>query len=519
MTIKTKPSEQDKTSTATRRRTSVFARGAVAAAVALALAGAGFLPSIDAHATMPPPQSKSVQAFSGPASFADILQQVSPAVVNIAVIEKESSGQVQGRVEIPQIPEDSPLGQFFRRHFGQDGAPWGHVETPRRVEALGSGFIIDPSGWVVTNNHVVDGAARVKVIMQDGTQYKAQVKGRDPKTDLALLKVDAGKPLPYVQFGDSDTARVGDWVLAVGNPFGLGGSVTAGIISARGRDINSGPYDDFLQVDAPINRGNSGGPLFNEKGRVIGVNTAIYSPSGGSVGIGFAIPSSIAKDVVSKLEATGHIERGWLGVAIQPVTEDVAKSLGLSSEQGTLVASVAPDSPAAKAGLRPGDVILQAGGKPIDEFKDLSRLVADTPAGTNMKIEVYRDGKTKDLPVVIGKMPDQQKVAARQSTQPDDTTPHLGLYLAPITPQARRALQLGESTQGALVAQVEQGSPADEAGIKPGSVISMVGQQATTTPHEVEQQVHAALDHHHSSVLLRVEQNGQQRFVVVRLAA
>jgi serine protease Do len=422
---------------------------------------------------------------------------------------------------LPQIPEDSPLGQFFRHHFGQDGLPFEQSQTPRKVQALGSGFIIDPTGWVVTNNHVVDGASQVKVIMNDGTQYKAQVKGRDPKTDLALLKINAGKPLPYVEFGSSDQARVGDWVLAVGNPFGLGGSVTAGIISARGRDINSGPYDDFLQVDAPINQGNSGGPLFNEQGQVIGINTAIFSPSGGSVGIGFAIPSSMAKDVIAQLEKTGHIERGWLGVAIQPVTEDVAKSLGLSSDHGSLVASVVAGSPAAKAGLRPGDIILQAGGKKIDEFKDLSRLVADTPAGRKMDIKVYRDGQTKEIPVVIGNMPSEEKVAAAtsQQAQPDDGGPHLGLYLTPITPQARRALQLGSDTRGALVAQVEQGSPADEAGIEPGSVISMVGQHETQTPQEVIKQVKTAVQNNQSSILLRVEQNGRQRFVVVHLTA
>jgi serine protease Do len=517
MAMNTTLSQKDDRQPGRTKQTRLFVSGALAAAVALALAGAQLFPAgADAAITAPP--APSTGGMIGPQSFADVVQRVTPAVVNVAVVEADT-GQMRQQLEIPQIPEDSPLGQFFRHQFGQGGIPLQHPETPRHVQALGSGFIIDPSGWIVTNQHVVDGAAEVKVITNDGAQYKAEVKGRDPKTDLALLKIDAGKPLPYVQFGSSDKARVGDWVLAVGNPFGLGGSVSAGIISARGRDINSGPYDDFLQIDAPINRGNSGGPLFDEQGQVIGVNTAIYSPSGGSVGIGFAIPSSIAKDVVDQLKMTGHIERGWLGVAIQPVTEDVAKSLGLPSDRGTLVASVLPDSPAARAGLRPGDVILQAGGKQIDEFKQLSRLVADTPAGTNMTLELYRDGETKHVPIVIGKMPDEEKVAATQAIAPDDTTPHLGLYLEPITREARQALQLDRSTQGALVAQVEKGSPADEAGIEAGSVISMVGQHETRTPQDVMKQVHAALEQHHSSVLLRVEQNGQQRFVVVRLAA
>jgi serine protease Do len=516
MTVSTRPSKQNHLRSG--KRPGLFHSSALVTGVALAVGGAAVLSAIDANADMPPPQAQSVQAPDGPRGFADVIKQVTPAVVNIAVIEAPSREPAQGQIQVPQFPENSPLGQFFRRHFGQDGLPWVQAVPRGPVEALGSGFIIDPAGWVVTNNHVVKDAAQVKVIMTDGTQYKAQVKGRDPKTDLALLKINAGKPLPYVQFGSSDKARVGDWVLAVGNPFGLGGSVTAGIISARGRDIHSGPYDDFLQIDAPINRGNSGGPLFNEEGQVIGVNTAIYTPSGGSVGIGFAIPSSIAKYVVAQLKAHGHIDRGWLGVAIQPVTDDVAKSLGLPPDRGTIVAEVVPDSPAAKAGLRAGDVILKAGGKTITEFKQLSRLVADTSAGTQMQLEIYRDGATRDIPVVIGRMPNQKQMASIEKTQSGAARPHLGLYLQPLTPQAREALNLGRDTRGALVAQVEQGSPADQAGIQAGSVISMVGQQETNTPQEVEQQVHTAIAHHHSSILLRVEQNGRAHFVVVHLS-
>lgn len=516
MTVSTRPSKPSSSRTA--KRPSLFLSSALATGVALAVGGVGLLSPTNAKADMPPPQVQPVRGPDGPRGFADVVKQVIPAVVNIAVIEAPSGESAQGQVLVPQFPEGSPLGQFFRRHFGQDGLPWAQGVPSRPVEALGSGFIIDPAGWVVTNNHVVKDAAQVKVIMTDGTQYKAQVKGRDPKTDLALLKVKAGKPLPYVQFGSSDKARVGDWVLAVGNPFGLGGSVTAGIVSARGRDIHSGPYDDFLQIDAPINRGNSGGPLFNEEGQVIGVNTAIYTPSGGSVGIGFAIPSSVAKYVVAQLKAHGHIDRGWLGVAIQPVTDGVARSLGLSSDRGTLVAEVVPGSPAAKAGLRAGDVILKAGGKKITELKQLSRLVADTSAGTQMQLEIYRDGATKDIPVIIGRMPGAKQMASIEGMQPGVAGPHLGLYLQPLTPEAREALNLGGDTRGALVAQVEKGSPADQAGIQAGSVISMVGQQQTDTPQEVEQQVHAAIAHHHSSIILRVEQNGQAHFVVVHLS-
>lgn len=274
------------------------------------------------------------------------------------------------------------------------------------MHALGSGFIIDPDGYVVTNNHVIDGADEITVILEGGDRLEAKVVGRDAKTDLALLKIDADEPLPYVSFGDSDAARVGDWVVAVGNPFGLGGSVTAGIISARGRDIHAGPFDDFLQVDAPINRGNSGGPLFSTSGEVIGINTAIYSPNGGNVGIGFATPSSLARTVIAQLREKGSVERGWLGVTIQSVTDDIADSLGLDEAEGALVSKVLPDSPAASAGLQQGDVILALNGQRITRFKTLPRLVAEAKTGKPATVTVWRDGREKDVTVTIGRMPE-----------------------------------------------------------------------------------------------------------------
>jgi serine protease Do len=325
--------------------------------------------------------------------------------------------------------------------------------------------------------------------------------------------------MPYVEFGNSDDTRIGDWVLAVGNPFGLGGTVTAGIVSARGRDIQSGPYDDYLQVDAPINRGNSGGPLFDTTGRVVGINTAIFSPSGGNVGIGFAIPASIAASVVDQLRSDGRIERGWLGVLLQPVSADVAEGLGLAREGGSLVANVEPDSPAAKAGLRPGDVVLAVNGKPLDSVKALARAVADTRPGSTLTLEVSREQKTRDLKVVIGTPPGDGKVASAGDTAEADGTPRLGLALAPLTPETRAQFGIDKGRDGVVVARVERDSPAAKAGIRPGSLISMVGQQPVSAPEDVVKAVAAAAAEKRPSVLLLVEIGGEKSFVPVRLSA
>lgn len=488
-----------------------LARSALAGAIALALAATYMVTTNEAAANLPQAQPSTRSAFAGPPSFAEVAQRVTPAVVNVAVTPNDGSGQGHPRVALPQIPKDSPMHDFFERFFdGRSGMPEG-FEVPRQVQGQGSGFIIDEEGHVVTNNHVIAQDAEVQVILNDGSKYQARVKGRDPKTDLALLKIDADQPLPYVELGDSDGARVGDWVLAVGNPFGLGGSVSAGIVSARGRDINSGPYDDYLQIDAPINRGNSGGPLFDASGQVVGVNTAIYSPSGGNVGIGFAIPSSTAEAVIAQLKERGQVERGWLGVQIQAVTDDVAASLNLQSSRGALVASSVPDSPASEAGLRPGDLILSVGGTTIDDFKTLPRMIADTNAGTRLMIEVLRNGKTEQIPVVIGAMPTQKTMAAAA----DEYKPRLGLYLSPLTPQSRKTHGIDGEAKGVLVAEVESGSPAQKAGIKPGNLISMIGQQQVTAPEEVVAGVRKATEEKRESVLLLVEQDGEKRFVAV----
>jgi serine protease Do len=379
------------------RSTSRFKRVALAAAVTGILASTALfgLPQ-NALAVTAPAGVVEAGVQYGPPSFADLAERVEPAVVSITVSGKTdiAAGMNGQQHQMPPFPEGTPFDQFRNRI---PGMPGGGNNSQREFQGVGSGFIISADGYVVTNNHVVERATEIGVVLQDGTRYEATVKGRDPKTDLALLKVDVDVSLPFVELGDSDSARVGEWVVAVGNPFGLGGTVTAGIVSARGRDINSGPYDDYLQIDAPINRGNSGGPLFNNRGQVIGVNSQIYSPTGGSVGIGFAIPSNLVRDVVAELETNGKVARGWLGVQIQPLTDDIAESLGLTETHGALVAGVEPGSPAELGGIEVGDVIVSLNDAKLEDFKDLSKLVADAEAGSESTLQVIRQGKTQKL--------------------------------------------------------------------------------------------------------------------------
>ena len=439
----------------------------------------------------------------GPPSFADLAERVEPAVVSIAV-----SGTTQVSAQMPDVGRFGDFFKHFRDRMPGDGAQ-------REFNGAGSGFVISADGYVVTNNHVVEKASKIEVVMQDGERYTAEVKGLDPKTDLALLKVETDKSLPFVELGDSDSARVGEWVVAVGNPFGLDGTVTVGVVSARGRDINSGPYDDYLQIDAPINRGNSGGPLFNNRGQVIGVNSMIYSPTGGSVGIGFAIPSNLVKEIVAELESNGKVSRGWLGVKIQPLTDEIAESLGLEDTRGALVAGIEPGSPAQRAGVKPGDVIVGLNGEMLDEYKDLPRLVAAADAGNESTLQVKRNGETVELDVEIGNMPQEDvKVALAD----DADTPKLGVYLAELTPETRQKFRIGQETEGVLVAAVQQGSPAAKAGITAGQVIHMVGQETVQSPEDVITRVQQAAEDNKPSVLLMLEHNGEQRFVAVRFA-
>jgi serine protease Do len=434
------------------------------------------------------------------ADFSGLVKQVRPAVVSITTKLKMSNAVDEGQ---PQLPFPFPFA-----------APQPQM---RAVEARGSGFIVDPSGIIVTNNHVVKDAKSVSVTLSDGTELPAKILGRDPRTDLAVLKVDAGHPLTAVQLGNSEAVEPGQWVIAMGNPFGLGGTVTAGIVSARGRDIGAGPYDKFIQVDAPINQGNSGGPLFTQDGEVVGVNTAILSPSGGSVGIGFAIPSNTVKTIVAQLEKTGQVQRGYLGVEAQPVAESMAQALNLPGKGGALVASVQPGTPAAKAGIQAGDVIVSVNGKKISDPRELAVTVADIKPGDAAKVDVLRDGGQKTFDVMVASLPSE--VTADASGSATAHQPHIGLALAPITPELRNRLNLPHDVQGAVVSQVETGSPADNAGIQPGDVIVGVGTSKVASPSEAANAIRHAVDGKGKAVALRIMRQGQTSFVAVNLGA
>ncbi len=453
-----------------------------------------------------------------PVSFADLVDRVTPAVVNISTTQEAKAER--GNPRLPAFPQGSPFEEFFRQfqdQFGQGAEP--QAQPRGGMGALGSGFIIDAAGHVVTNNHVIDGAKDITVTLQDGSALPATLVGRDAKTDIALLKVKSDKPLPHLDWGDSDAARVGDWVMAVGNPFGLGGTVTKGIVSARGRDIHSGPYDDFLQLDAAINRGNSGGPTFAMDGRVIGINTAIYSPNGGSVGIGFAIPSNLAKQVVAQLKESGHVERGWLGVKVQEVSPEIAEGVGLDQPKGALVAEVTEGSPAAKAGLRQGDVILAYNGKPVDSIRDVTRRVADTKAGDKAEMTVLRSGKEMTVAAAIDRLPDEQQVASAGDGPATKSAADAvkGLKLAPLDGTTRSRLGLGDDVKGVVVTGL---SPkAGDVALRPGDVIVRVGDHAVTSPSEVSKSVAAAEKAGRKAVLLLVNRQGSESFVPLKLTA
>ena len=461
--------------------------------------------------------TQSAPSQSLPGSFADLAAKVSPAVVNVSTTQQVKAERANPRM--PAFPPGSPFEEFFRQFQDQFGQDEGQQAQPRgKVGSLGSGFIIDTEGHVVTNNHVIDGADEIKVTLQDGTELPATLVGRDAKTDIALLKVKSDKPLPALEWGDSDAARVGDWIMAVGNPFGLGGTVTSGIISARGRNIHSGPYDDYLQLDAAINRGNSGGPTFTMDGRVVGINTAIYSPNGGSVGIGFAIPSSIAKQVVAQLKEKGHVERGWLGVKIQEITPEIAESVGLSQPKGALVAEVTPDSPAAKAGVRQGDVILAYGGKPVNTLRDVTRRVADTKAGDKVELTVLRKGKETTLTADIAPLPGEQRLAAAEEGGPAadrQVETVKGLKLAPLDGAARSRLGLDKDVKGVVVTSI---SPqAGDLAVRPGDVIVKVDDHAVASPADVSKSLREAEKDGRKAVLLLVNRGGNESFVPLKL--
>ena len=514
----------------------------LAAGVALSLAFSPLAGVSPAYA-----QSNSPLAAALP-SFAPLVKKVMPAVVNVSATLKpgasareglnlgngdQDQDQEQDQDQGPDLGPNrtfpqSPFDEMLRRFFEQQGRPSQRQQREHSV-ALGSGFIIDPSGYVVTNNHVVENADKVTVTFQDNSEHSAKVIGRDSKTDLALLKIDAPKPLPYVSWGNSDSEQVGDWVLAVGNPFGLGGSVSPGFVSARGRDIHAGPYDDFLQIDASINRGNSGGPTFNLNGEVVGINTAIYSPNGGSVGIGFAIPSSLAKPVIDQLREHGKVDRGWLGVQIQQITPEIAKSLGLPKQEGALVADVTPGGPAAKAGFKQGDVILSFNGHDINKVRDLPIVVAETPVGNDAKIHVWRKSGETDLDAKIAQMPENPQVAQNDrggnrgnredSGAAAQNSSAMGLRLAPLTSEWRQRLHINKEVKGVVVTSVADNSPLADLGLRRGDVIESVNQKPVSSPGEVVSALNNAKNNKgDDNVLILLNRNGVNQYVALSLS-
>ncbi|UFS78529.1 Do family serine endopeptidase [Tardiphaga sp. 37S4] len=457
-----------------------------------------------------------------PVGFADIVERVKPSVISVKVNMKEkvASKDDDNNGDSPFQP-GSPMERFFKR-FGQDGVPPGMRGGPRGggrgvVSGQGSGFFISADGFAVTNNHVVDGADKVEVSTDDGKTYSAKVIGTDPRTDLALIKVEGRTDFPFAKLADGKP-RIGDWVLAVGNPFGLGGTVTAGIVSASGRDIGSGPYDDFIQIDAPVNKGNSGGPAFDTSGEVMGVNTAIYSPSGGSVGIAFSIPASTVKTVVAQLKDKGSVSRGWIGVQIQPVTQDIADSLGLKKAEGALVAEPQADGPAAKAGIKSGDVITAVNGTPVKDARELARTIGGFAPGNTVKINVLHKGEDKVLSMTLGQLPNTVEAKAdvdsgdKGSSSRGSDVPRLGLTVSPASSVA------GAGKDGVVVTGVDPKSAAAERGFKEGDVILEVAGKSVTNPGDVREAIVAAHNDNKNSVLIRVRSNGSSKFVAVPLA-
>ncbi len=487
-----------------KTRRSVFA-AVLLAGTALGGLGASLVPAT-AQDTAAAIAAQPIPALPG---FGALVSRVRPAVVTITSTER-----VQAEPANSPFPRGSNEDRMFRRYFGEqgpgaNGRP-GADNGGRAAKALGSGFLVDAEGHVVTNNHVVDGASKVVVTLDDGRELDAKVVGRDPRTDVAVLKVEAGAGLPFLSLGDSDKAQPGDWVVAMGNPFGLGGSVTAGIVSARGRDIGAGPYDDFLQIDAPINRGNSGGPLFGTDGTVVGVNTAIYSPSGGSVGIGFAIPSNVVKQVVAELEAHGRMERGFLGVSTQKIDPAMAAALKLPKAEGALVADVQPDGPAAKAGLKSGDVVTAVNGAAVQDPRALARQVAALRPGSTAQLTVQRDGAEQVLSMTAATLPDKTADAGPEAAP---GAGKVGLALAPLDGAVRESLNVPAEVKGAVIAAVRPGSPASEAGLRAGDVLLSVGNRPVASPEEAVKAISGRDGK--QAVALRVLRDGHSLFVAV----
>lgn len=458
---------------------------------------------------------KAVRNVQQPIGFADIVERVKPSVISVRV--KAAEKPTAENSDDSPLPPGSPMERFFRRFGGPDGFPGFRVPRGRGpITGQGSGFFISADGFAVTNNHVVDGAESVEVATDDGKTYAAKVIGSDPRTDLALIKVDGRSDFPFAKLSDAQP-RIGDWVLAVGNPFGLGGTVTAGIVSARGRDIGNGPYDDFIQIDAPVNKGNSGGPAFDTQGEVIGVNTAIFSPSGGSVGIAFSIPASTVKSVVAQLKDKGTVSRGWIGIQIQPVTADIAESLGLKKAEGALVAEPQADSPASKAGIASGDVITAVNGTPVHDARELSRTIGGMAPGANVKLTVLQKGKERTVDLTLGELPNQREARASLEgerggrSQRSLELGRLGMSVAPANSVA------GAGKEGVVVTEVQPSGAAAERGFKEGDVILEVGGKSVSSAGDVRDAIQTARAENKNTVLIRVRTGGSSRFVAVPL--
>ena len=470
--------------------------GTILSLFAAGLLGSSILATTLVVGNIGPVAAATIPAIDPTKGFSKLVEYAMPAVASVEVQYEETSAELDPNAEVPpQLKEFFDKFPQFKDRFNGQQSPH------QRGSAVGSGFVISADGYVVTNNHVVSKADKVKLRFQNGDEFEAKVIGTDAKTDVALLKIDTTKILPFVTFASAD-AKVGDWVMAVGNPFGLGGTVTAGIVSARGRDLGAGPYDDYLQIDASINKGNSGGPAFNLEGEVVGVNTAIYSPSGGSVGIGFAIPAAIVSSVVDSLKANGSVTRGWLGVQIQPVTEDLAESLGLDKAMGAIISDVTQDSPALKSGLKQGDTILKANGEDIDDAKDLSRTVAAVKPGSEIKVDIIRDGKRQTIAVLIGTMPGEMPKMASTGKSPDSMDlSSLGIKVAPA-----------EDGAGLRVTELDPKSPAAEKGLRPGDIILEVAGQQVASQDDLSKALEKAKG---KKVLMLVRTGDSQRYLTL----
>ncbi len=464
--------------------------------------------------------AQPLRAHGTPDSFAELAEKALPAIVNIST---RQTVERQRSPDLPQFPEGSPFEEFFKKFFDQQPGERQNA-PPRRATSLGSGFLIDASGIIVTNHHVIDKADEILVRLQDDRELTAEVVGRDPKTDLAVLRVSADGPLPFLEFGDSDKARVGDWVVVIGNPFGFSSTVTAGIVSARKRDIRAGPYDDFIQTDAAINKGNSGGPMLDLDGKVIGVNTAITSPSGGSVGIGFAIPSSLAAPVIDQLRRFRETRRGWLGVRIQNVTEEIAAAFeGFGEPRGALVAAVMPDSPADKGGIQASDIVLSFNGKQVEKMRALPRIVSDAEVGASVPVEVWRKGKVEHLKVVVGRLEENDPASASaESTTSEHPIEALGLVVAQPNDDLRKEFELDEETLergGLVIVGVAPDSDAEQKGLEAGDLILEADHGSVSRPKDLEDRIAVMREAGRRSVLLLLNRGGEDRFVAVQLQA